>query len=267
MAIGREDYEERKEARISRYEERARKMSQEAAARREKGRKMAEMIPFGQPVLIGHHSEGRHRRDLGRIHEAFEKSVEAGGKAAYYQDKAETAASNRAISGDNPEAVNLYREKLEKLEAAQERMKAVNKAFPKGDEALKALGMDDDKIAAMKEGIKKSHPWDNKPYPSWALSNNSAEIRRIKARIAELEKLNTLEAENIIFPGGKLKINNENNRVQFFFDGKPPEDTRALLKSCGFKWAPSEAAWQRQRTANAVREAKRLIEEFGGEHG
>lgn len=39
------------------------------------------MIPMGQPVLVGHHSESRHRRDLRRINllqnVVFEKSEEA----------------------------------------------------------------------------------------------------------------------------------------------------------------------------------------------
>jgi hypothetical protein len=254
--IGRPDYEERKENRISRYEERAAKARKEADTRQEQAESLARQIPFGQPVLVGHHSEARHRRDLGKMHDGFEKSVEAGKKAAYYQDKAETAASNRAISGDNPDAVNLYQEKLTKLEAMQERMKAVNKAFAKGDDALKALGLTDEQIAKMKSRMPS---YERKPYPTWALSNNSAEIRRVKEKIEHLSKLDTVEAETISFKGGKLLVNTEANRVQFLFDDKPGEEIRALLKSYGFHWAPSEGAWQRQRTVNAINTAKCLV--------
>jgi hypothetical protein len=91
------------------------------------------------------------------------------------------------------------------------------------------------------------------------LSNNSAEIRRIKQKIEQLSKLDNTEAETTIFNGGKLVINTEVNRVQFLFDGKPGEEIRALLKSCGFRWAPSEGAWQRQRTWNAINASKRLV--------
>ena len=35
-------------------------------------------------------------------------------------------------------------------------------------------------------------------------------------------------------------------------------DTRAELKSSGFRWAPSVGAWQRQLTDNAIRAADRL---------
>jgi hypothetical protein len=262
MAIGREDYEERKENRIDRYAKRAQKAAQEAEDQGKRGRKIADTIPFGQPVLVGHHSEGWHRRDLGRIQNAFEKSRKAGEKAAYYQDKAETAAINRAISGDNPDAVNLYREKLVKLEAAQERMKAVNKAFSKGDEALKALGLDDVEIGKIKKNVESAPSFAKKPYPTWALSNNNAEIRRIKEQIESLEKLDNMDAKIIKFSGGELRHNTDINRVQFVFDDIPSPEIRLLLKSNGFKWAPSESAWQRQRTVNAIRTAEYLLSEL-----
>jgi hypothetical protein len=198
---------------------------------------------------------------LEKIHNGFEKSFEAGKKAAYYQDKAETAAGNRAISGDNPDAVNLYREKLTKLEAAQEQMKAVNKAFAKGDGALKALGLTDERIAKMKSDVPS---YESKPYPAWALSDNSAEIRRVKRKIERLSELDAVEAETIAFKGGELLVNTEANRVQFVFDDKPREEIRALLKSCGFRWAPSEGAWQRLRTADAINVAKRLVSKIEG---
>jgi chemotaxis protein histidine kinase CheA len=256
MAVGRSDYEERKERRISRYEDRALRANAEAEAFFEKAHDMASAIPFGQPVLVGHHSEGADRSYRKRVENTQRKSFEAAEKAAYYQDKAETAAANNAISGDNPDAVNLYREKLAKLEAAQEEMKAVNKAFAKGDDALKALGFTDEQIAKMKNNIPS---YERKPYPSWALSNNNAEIRRVKEKIEQLEKMDTVESETIIFKGGKLLVNAESNRVQFLFPGKPSDEIRSLLKSYGFRWAPSEGAWQRQRTLNAIRTAKHLV--------
>jgi len=100
-----------------------------------------------------------------------------------------------------------------------------------------------------------------KPCPSWMLGNNSAEIRRVKEKIETLKKLDNMTAENIVFNGGKMAVNVEINRVQFIFDDIPAPEKRALLKSRGFKWSPSQKAWQRQRTLNAVKVAKYLIEE------
>jgi hypothetical protein len=135
-------------------------------------------------------------------------------------------------------------------------MKAINKAWTKGIEALKALGLTDIDIEKLKHGIPS---YEKKPFASWALSNNNAEIRRVKAKIEELDKLNQTEDASTAFKGGELRINTDINRVQFIFDDKPCEAVRTLLKSKGFRWAPSEGAWQRQRTLDAVRASKYLI--------
>jgi len=49
------------DAKAERYEASA-EAAQAAADR------ISDAIPFGQPILVGHHSEGRHRRDLDRMH-------------------------------------------------------------------------------------------------------------------------------------------------------------------------------------------------------
>ena len=53
-------------------------------------------------------------------------------------------------------------------------------------------------------------------------------------------------------------VNKEANRLQILFDDKPGEEMRAELKAGGFRWAPSQGAWQRQLTDNAIRSAKRI---------
>jgi hypothetical protein len=187
------------------------------------------------------------------------KASEETEKADYYEGKAVAASNSRAISGDNPEAVKLYQDKLVKLEAAQERMKAVNKAFTKGDESLKALGLSDTEINKIKKEVEAAPSFAKKPFPSWALSNNNAEIRRIKEKIEELSRLDGMEEEAVKFQGGELRFNTEMNRVQFVFDSIPPEEVRTLLEKNGYKWARSEGAWQRQRTLNGIGNAKRIV--------
>ena len=53
------DYHERREARIDRLRDRADKHKAEGESKMESGRKMLHAIPFGQPILVGHHSERR----------------------------------------------------------------------------------------------------------------------------------------------------------------------------------------------------------------
>ena len=259
MPIGRSDYEERRERKINAFNQRAIKSSVIANQEINMAHDMGSVIPLGQPILIGHHSEKKHRAHIKKIDAAYRRASEAEEKAAYYQDRAEAAENNLSISGDDAEAANRYKTKLGQLEAAQEQMKAVNKAWKQGKEALHLLGLSNLDIEKLKS---KMPSYEKKPYPTWALSNNSAEIRRVKQKIEELKRLDTMEAENAEFPGGVMRINLEINRIQIVFDTIPEPEIRKLLKSNGFKWAPSEKAWQRQRTLNAVCASKRLLKEL-----
>lgn len=70
------NYKAKRQARIERYKTRAEKASQESTKLHEKAHKMASVIPLGQPILIGHHSEKAHRNLLKRIHKKIDKAVE-----------------------------------------------------------------------------------------------------------------------------------------------------------------------------------------------
>ena len=52
--------------------------------------------------------------------------------------------------------------------------------------------------------------------------------------------------------------NSEENRLQILFDEKPDEQKRSALKGNGFKWSPSQGAWQRQLNDNAIYAASRM---------
>ena len=256
MAVGRADYQERKENKIDRYNARARKATAEANQEFNRASQMGSVIPFGQPILIGHHSEGKHRALLKRIDNAHRKAHEADERSAYYQGRAESAETNHAISGDDTEAVSRLNEKLAELEKTKEFYKAVNKAWKKGNDELYILGLSDTDIEKLKKGMY-SH--ETLPFKIWQLSNLNAEIRRIKKRIEELSKLDDMQTESVKFSNGEMRINTEINRIQFVFGAIPPEEIRKLLKSNGFKWSPREKAWQRQRTLNAISRTNWLL--------
>ena len=94
------------------------------------------------------------------------------------------------------------------------------------------------------------------PYPSYLLTNNNANIRRTRQRIEDLKSQS--EYAGWAFPRGRAEINEGENRLQLFFEEKPSEEQRRELKSNGFKWAPSQGAWQRQLTKNAIYAAGRI---------
>ncbi len=162
------------------------------------------------------------------------------------------------ISADDPQAIQKLEAKLEKLQAAQDTMKAVNAYYRKHKTLDGCPNLSAERIEAMKADMSSQWHIEDKPYPSWALSNNNAEIRRIKGRIAELTKKQETAYAGWEFDGGKVEANREDNRLQIYFEEKPDEKTREALKENGFRWSPKAGAWQRQLNDNAIYAADRL---------
>lgn len=81
--------------RAERLEERAETHSAEAERRYEASHRIADGIPLGQPVLVGHHSEKRHRRDLARIDGHMRASIEEREQAASLSERAEGSARHQ----------------------------------------------------------------------------------------------------------------------------------------------------------------------------
>lgn len=155
------------------------------------------------------------------------------------------------ISADDPDAVMKLNAKLEKLIKAQETMKAVNAYYRKHKSLESCPELDSEATQKLKARMEIRGVQD-KPYPTWALSNNNAEIRRIKDRIQSL----SVNKEELFtgweFAGGRAEINVKDNRLQLFFEDKPDGKIRDELKSNGFRWSPKALAWQRQLTSNAI---------------
>ena len=63
----------------------------ESDARFAKADHLRDVVPFGQPILVGHHSEKRHRRDLERMHDNDRKGIEAMNEAKLAAARAVTA--------------------------------------------------------------------------------------------------------------------------------------------------------------------------------
>ena len=161
------------------------------------------------------------------------------------------------ISADDDLVVEKLTKKLEGLESQQATMKAVNAYFRKHKTLDGCPELTPEQTEKLKADMVQSWHLDkSKPYPAYLLSNNNANIRRVRQRIEELS--NRSEFAGWTFPGGEAKINKAENRLQLIFEEKPDADQRQELKSNGFKWAPSQGAWQRQLNQNAIRAAARI---------
>jgi hypothetical protein len=70
----------------------------------------------------------------------------------------------------------------------------------------------------------------------------------------------TLTMETVIEKDGvEVILHHGIDRVQIYFPGKPDAATMAKLKSSGWHWSPSQGAWQRQLTGNALASAKAIM--------
>ncbi|MCC6818586.1 MAG: hypothetical protein IT245_06835 [Bacteroidia bacterium] len=92
-------------------------------------------------------------------------------------------------------------------------------------------------------------------FASYVTTNNNARIKDKQNRIKILQE-RELNAEKgnkeYPFEGGKVLMNYEIDRIQILYDSKPDEETRQGLKDHGFNWSPTNVAWQRQITSQAI---------------
>jgi hypothetical protein len=261
----REDYQERKEARIDRLHERAENAADASNAAFEQSSKMADAIPFGQPILVGHHSESRDRRYRDRITNKMRQSAELSTKAKALKSRAHAAESSTAVSSDDPEAVRLLKEQVEALRAKQEADKAANRKLRKAKiavndltaEALGAAGVEGEQARELIQLWQINCLYgEYVKLPGYRLSNRNANIKRLESRIKELQALEATEDATFVRDGFELVHNTEVNRVQLVFPGKPSEAIRTILKSSGFRWSRREGAWQRLLNSNGMNAAE-----------
>ncbi len=170
-------HRERMEARAERRREWAASRTAKEQTARAGYQGLMDMIPSGQPVLVGHHSEGRHRRDLDRIHNGLGKTVEHGRMAERHASAADEleAQMARSVYDDDVDAVERLTEKVERLEAQRDRMKAENAEFRKEHKTMLA-------------GMTAYERDQALPYASFTLTNLGATIRNTKKRLERLTR-------------------------------------------------------------------------------
>lgn len=243
--ITRAERIERKEARIAR---KAAKIFSAANAAYSKAATMAESIPFGQPIQpAGHHSRQKDINFRRRIENTFIKSA----RLQVLAEKMSNRTASDAILSSDADALELLQAKLEKLKNDHEKMKTANKLIKQGCNAddLMRIGFSEKTAEAL---INPAWHYA-KGFQKFELSNNLAKIKHTQDRITLLERNKKIQQQEVIVGCCKAVSNTTDLRLQLFFDGKPSAAVIAELKKNGFKWAPSNQAWQRLLNANAIR--------------
>jgi hypothetical protein len=91
-------YADRKQAKIDSLRARAAEIETQSDSLYQAAKERAERIPFGQPILVGHHSEGRDRRFRDKIRQGYGKAFELQGEAERLRRRADATENSRAVS-------------------------------------------------------------------------------------------------------------------------------------------------------------------------
>ena len=165
----------------------------------------------------------------------------------------------------DPHARELLNDQLQKLQKKLEDDKALNAYYRKHKSFEGFPGLSAEtaaKLSADFADTRQRCPWIDKPIPDYELTSLRGKIKRVQARIAELDKLQQAQAEPdpaTDYDGFQLIRNAAENRLQIIFDEIPDPDMRQKLKKSGFRWSPRNQAWQRQLTENAERAARSIL--------
>lgn len=166
------------------------------------------------------------------------------------------------IKSGDVDAVERLEKKLNGLKELQEKMKAANAYYRKNKALDGCPVLTQEQIDNLKEKMQKDWHYEDKPFATYQLSNNNAEIHRIEGRLKKLRAAKTegnTESENTYF---RTVENAEIMRLQLFFDDKPESNVRDVLKKNGFRWSRKNNCWQRQLTDNARYSLERVEKEL-----
>lgn len=200
----------------------------------------AQAIPFGQPILVGHHSEKRDRRYREKIRAGMDRGVELHKKAEDHAAKARglAIALECSIFNDDPDALEKLREKIAGLEKMCEQSQAINKAWRKGGQAAVAAEFGE-VLAASAAKLMTQCRWLKSPMTT---TNDRAEIRRCRERIKLIEARRSREGQ-AFEAGGLLIARHESiNWARVTFAERPDRAVLSALRDAGYRWG--QGSWQ-----------------------
>lgn len=250
--------EERKQRIVERLQARIQTHEAIAKSKFERERQISACIPMGQPILVGHHSERRHRRDIERMRNLMQSAFAHQTIAERLEDRLDTAG--RSISRKDADAIELYQEKLKRIENNRECMKNANKILKCKDsdetkiEKLKLLGY------TMADCLDLLKPdFAGRIGFSYHLTNSGAKVRRIKQKIEQLQRERSRTTSEETRDGITVKENDEHQGIEISFPGKPAQETIDKLKQAGFRWAFRAKVWYKNRRDDYTLQTARRI--------
>jgi hypothetical protein len=112
------------ENKLEYQEEHAKVLEEQSNALGQKSMNLSQVLPFGQPILVGHHSEQKHRNHIQRMHCTMGKAVELGKLAEKTAEKA--LANEREIERLKAQLVISTEKRWENVKALVAMLKKCN---------------------------------------------------------------------------------------------------------------------------------------------
>lgn len=166
------------------------------------------------------------------------------------------------IYASDSNALERLQEKITQAETLQARMKTTNATIRKHAKAGQQA-----QIAALLElgyqlntaaGLLQPDFCGRIGFADYELTNNGANIRRMKARVEQITQLQATPAAEVQGQHARVEDAPQDNRVRLYFPGKPESSVRDDLKRNGFRWTPSLGCWQAYRNSSSMATAKRV---------
>lgn len=150
--VGDEDTSltERAEERAERFGDYQEKRTADAEAARKAVARIADNIPFGQPILVGHHSERHARKDAERIENGMRKAVKMWRTAQYWEDRARGALGHAKYK----ERPDVRARRIKKLESELRVMTKRAKTYADTAKLWQSLERPE---SITKQGVQVSH--------------------------------------------------------------------------------------------------------------
>lgn len=210
-------------------------------------------IPPGQPILVGHHSERRHRAALERHDSAMRARFENLDMAKHHGAKADGIERQleTSIFSDDPDAIEAIEARIKNMEAQREQIKRTNAAWrkagkPRPDNAdgwrkvADLLGCSDNDLHKVRADMARDFI-EREPIPAYVGQNLSGNIGRLRKRVEAIKRQQANTADAEAAGGVVVKTAEGSDYCAVIFAEKPERSILEALRAAKFWWG--SGAW------------------------